>query len=158
MRVWRLIRAAHVAKAFEGHGARLYGGRWNPKGVAVVYTSASLSLAVLEALVHVEVSSLPDDYRAIPADIPDSLKMEVVAIKDLPGGWQAPQDQPALQRLGATWVAAATTAVLSVPSAVLPEERNYLINPAHPQASKIKIGPAREFRFDPRLSPARTGR
>ncbi len=152
MRVWRLTRARRVAKALQGEGARLYGGRWNPKGVAMVYASATLSLAVLEALVHVDVATLPEDYRAVPVEIPDDLPVGRIEPGDLPRGWRAARDQPALQKIGADWVQANETAVLSVPSAVIPEERNVLINPAHPEAARIAAGKAQPFCFDPRLT------
>lgn len=150
MRLWRLCRGTRIDEALNGEGARLHGGRWNPKGVPVVYASATLSLAVLETLVHTEPGTLPDDYVALPVDLPDILE---IADRDSnePADWREPRDQDALQALGKAWIDAGKSAVLSVPSAIVPHERNYLINPAHRDIEKIRPGRAQPFRFDARL-------
>ncbi len=151
MRVWRLCRAAHRARAFTGDGARGYGGRWNPPGVAIIYTSATLSLAVLESLVHTEATTLPDDYIAVPTELPDTIEITERDPKSLPAGWREPIDRESLQAIGAAWVDAGETAVLSVPSAIVPEERNYLLNAAHTEFVRIRRDRARPFSLDARL-------
>lgn len=151
MRVWRLCHAAHRDMAFTGEGAREYGGRWNPRGIAVVYTSATLSLAALETLVHVGVATLPDEFVAVPADLPDDLQITERSAKGLPTGWREPVDHESLQEIGAAWIKAGKTAVLSVPSAIVPEERNYLLNPLHKEFAKIRRGRIRPFSLDTRL-------
>jgi RES domain-containing protein len=119
----------------------------------VAYCSGSLSLAALEVLVHVDPHDLPADLVAIEVDIPDSVSIEELDPSVLPLDWR---DFPApvqLQDLGSAWVKAVRTAVLTVPSAVIPEERTYLVNPAHPEAKRITAAPPRPFVLDPRLLP-----
>lgn len=149
MRVWRLCRRKHAA--FDGEGARLAGGRWNRRGTAVVYVSETLSLAALEYLVHLDLALAPDDLVSVPADIPDTLPVARLEAADLPRGWRRYPAPEALARLGADWAAARRTAVLFVPSAVVPQERNLILNPAHPDFPKIRVGAPGRFSFDPRL-------
>jgi RES domain-containing protein len=151
MRVWRLCRARHAATAFDGEGARLFGGRWNEKGVAVVYTSATLSLAALEVLVHHRVPIPPQEFVAIAADLPDDSPPETVDVSKLPSDWQADPPPRALPRLGSEWARSLRSLVLIVPSALVPQEFNYLINPRHPAAARLSLHPPRAFPFDPRF-------
>lgn len=151
LRVWRLCRRRYAAHAFDGEGARLYGGRWNTPGVAVVYTSATVSLAALEAFVHVDGEDAPADLVVIPVEIPDALAVREIAPGELPRNWRTTPAPPALQRLGNDWARALETPLLSVPSAVVPQERNYILNPTHPDVSRLKIGTPEPFSFDPRL-------
>mgnify|MGYP003411559635 FL=1 len=149
MRVWRVTRRAHAAP--DGEGARLYGGRWNLPNTPVVYASASLSLAVLEYLVHVDRDLAPSDLVSIAATIPISLPVETIEIGQLPNGWQAPSDQESLQRLGSEWVQVQASAVLRVPSALIPVEFNYLLNPAHSDFGRIVWADPVPFSLDPRF-------
>ena len=151
MLLWRLCRARHAQSAFDGEGARLYGGRWNPKGFPVVYTSASLSLAVLEVIVHHRVPIPPQDFVSITADIPARLKIKKIRVEDLPENWA---DDPApieLQEIGAAWVQSGSSLLLAVPSAIIENEWNYLINPRHPNFARLKFSPPKPFSFDGRL-------
>lgn len=149
MRAWRLCKKAHAA--FDGEGARMAGGRWNLRGTAVVYLSQTLSLAALELLVHADPALLPNDLVAIPADIPDTLRIESLAERDLPRDWRRYPAPEALAERGTEWVRAARSAVLSVPSALVPTERNFLLNPAHPDFRKIRSGTPERFALDARL-------
>lgn len=149
MRVWRLCTRRHAA--FDGEGARRHGGRWNPPGVAVVYTSATISLAALELFVHFDAEDRPQDLVVLPADLPDDLPMRVLDIADLPKAWRAMPAPPTLAALGAQWLAKGETAVLAAPSAIVPYERNYLLNPAHPDFARIARGRPESFSFDPRM-------
>ena len=149
MRVWRLARS--VYPALDGEGARLYGGRWNEPGTPVVYTAGTLSLAALEQLVHLSPDRLPGDLVAYGVDIPDGLTVEEIAASELPDGWDRRVEAAELRRIGERWAEKKEAAALSVPSAVIPEERNYLINPRHPAAGEIRVAYQRPFDFDPRL-------
>lgn len=147
--LWRLVTARFADTAFSGEGARLYGGRWNRKGVPMVYTAASQSLAMLEILVQDE--PLRARYVMIPATLPKRFKTEQIELAELPAQWNAPANRAHLQALGSDWITRGSSAVLAVPSAVIPAELNYLINPRHPDFAKIEIGPPQEFVTDLRL-------
>ncbi len=153
MRVWRLCKKAHAI--FDGEGARRAGGRWNRRGAPIVYTSQSLSLAALELLVHADPAFLPGDLVAIPADVPDALRIESIEAAALPRDWRRYPAPEALADRGSEWARAARSPVLSVPSAIVPQERNFLLNPAHPDFRRIRPGKPEPFDFDGRLSPRR---
>ncbi len=147
MTAWRLVRSAHAAVAFTGEGARLFGGRWNSVGTAVVYTSDSLALAALETLVHIN-PRIPMRYVSFRLTFDEAL---VEVIDEPPPGWQAEPPGPATMRIGDRWAAERRSAVLSIPSIVVPEQRNFLLNPAHPDFAGIRLGKPSPFAFDPRL-------
>ncbi|MBI5529821.1 MAG: RES family NAD+ phosphorylase [Deltaproteobacteria bacterium] len=149
IRAWRICRRIH--SAFDGEGARLAGGRWNRPGTAVVYTSSTLSLAALELFVNVDSDDAPADLVALFADIPARLPMKVVRLQSLPPGWNSFPAPDAIAGIGSRWVRGGTTAVLAVPSAVVPSETNYLLNPAHRSFGRIRIGAAEAFSFDLRM-------
>jgi RES domain-containing protein len=147
--VWHICSRKH--RRFDGEGAHRYGGRWNHTGTSVVYTSGSLSLAVLELFVHVDINTIPGDLVAIQVDIPDSLTIETVKIESLPRDWRRYPGPEALKDIGTAWASKVSTAILAVPSAVIPEERNYLLNPAHRHFKRIRIRKPVAFRFDARM-------
>ncbi|MGB7990328.1 MAG: RES family NAD+ phosphorylase [Candidatus Methylophosphatis roskildensis] len=147
--VWRLLTARFASAAFSGEGARLYGGRWNRKGVAMVYTAGSQSLAMLEMLVQDE--PLRAAYVTIPATVPTNLKIERLVPEQLPANWRDPAAREHLQTIGTDWIRRGSGAVLAVPSVVIPAESNYLLNPHHPSFAKIEIGRAQAFVTDLRL-------
>ena len=147
--VWRIATARFAASAFSGEGARLYGGRWNPKGYAVIYTAESQSLALLEMMVQDD--PLRARYVLIPAQLPAGLGMKRVAQSELPEDWRTMGARDALQTIGRAWLEAGTSAVLAVPSAVVPAERNYLLNPRHPGFSRIVLGEPQSLDTDVRL-------
>jgi RES domain-containing protein len=147
MIVWRLARLAHAK--LDGEGARLAGGRWNSRGRAAVYASSRLSLAALELLVHTDVRVVPPDLVAFEIEIPDTLAIETVEVTELPKNWRLP-GHPACRAIGDTWLAEERTAVLQVPSAVVPEW-NYIINPRHRSARAIEVVGRQKFSFDSRL-------
>lgn len=146
---WRIVTARFAASAFSGEGARLYGGRWNPKGVPLVYTAESQALAVLEMLVQDE--PLRASYVLIPAYLPDDLAIARITGDELPPDWRSLGKREALQRLGADWFQLGSTAVLAVPSAVIPAETNYLLNPTHRDFARVQIGEPVELVTDLRL-------
>jgi RES domain-containing protein len=151
MRVWRICHEKWAKTAFDGQGAKIYGGRWNSIGIAVVYTSSSLALAALESLVHLGVKKMPLNYVAISADIPESLTIEKAELDKLPQNWRSDPAPAELATIGDQWVSLEASAILKVPSAVIDEEWNYLIYPEHPDFSRIQIGLPKPFQFDARL-------
>ena len=147
--VWRLITARFAQSAFTGEGARRYGGRWNRKGIPLVYTSCSQSLAMLEMLVQDD--PLRARYVMIQARIPRGVTIERVAPAALPADWRELAARERLQAIGTAWAVQSSSAVLAVPSAVIPAESNYLLNPLHPAFAKIDFGKPQAFVTDLRL-------
>jgi RES domain-containing protein len=147
MRVWRVCRRQHAA--FDGEGARLAGGRWSHPGIAIVYTSATLSLATLELLLQLGQNEVPRDIVAVSAEIPDSVRPTELDVKVPDRDWRRYPTLTGLRDVGTRWVASMDTAVLGVPSAIVPIERNYLLNPAHPAFREIRIGVAEPFSLRP---------
>lgn len=150
--VWRLTSERHAANAFDGEGARRFGGRWNHPGTSVVYTAATLSLAALELLVHIEIEDVPADRVALAAEIPVGVEVERVGAAGLPADWRSYPAPEWTKDLGTAWVQAGRTAVLEVPSVIVPRENNYLLNPEHPDMARIVLGPPDPFAFDGRLA------
>ncbi|MDQ6827530.1 MAG: RES family NAD+ phosphorylase [Gemmatimonadota bacterium] len=146
--LWRIANARYPA--LDGEGARLWGGRWNSPGRPVVYTSSTAALAVLEKLVWVDPDDVPDDLELFELFLPDAVTHERIDAPDLPDGWTEAGSPVCIER-GDAWLAAMTAAVLVVPSAVLPEETNALINPRHPEARLARVLSSRLFSFDVRL-------
>lgn len=147
---WRIVKTSRASNAFDGEGARLYGGRWNRPGSAMVCTSATRSLAALEMLVHLGASDVLASYSVIAADF-DEDQAESLAVRDLPKDWRASPVPASVQLLGNKWLKQGRSVVLEVPSVIVPEESNFLINPAHPDFRTLKIGKPVPFRFDRRL-------
>jgi len=146
---WRIVKAKHAATAFSGKGAADNGRRWNPRGVAVVYASLTTSLAVLESLVHLNP---PVRFKFVAFRLQfDDTWVEKFPRKKLPADWQTEPPPPSTQQIGDAWVRAARSAVLALPSAIIPSEPNFLLNPAHPDFKKISMGKPEPFAFDPRL-------
>jgi RES domain-containing protein len=150
IRAWRLIKAEHADDAFAGEGARRGGGRWNSKGVRVVYTSGSLSLATLEVMVHAPFYSALKNYACIPIDFDPNLSQSIT-IEDLPAKWKADPIPQSVKELGDRWIQNQESVILKVPSVIIPVEYNFLINPSHPEFKKVVIHSPQKFAFDPRL-------
>lgn len=147
--VWRITTARFASTALDGEGARLYGGRWNPKGRQVVYTAESQSLALLELMVQDD--PLRARYVLIPVQLPHDMSETRITVEQLPPGWRTLGARDVLQAMGSAWLKAEQTAVLSVPSAVVPAERNYLLNPRHPDFVRMVIGEPQSLETDTRL-------
>jgi len=147
---WRIVRKRFAAEAFSGEGARLYGGRWNRPGTAMVYTAGSRALALLEILVHLRRSSLFADYVLIPVQFEAALVTPVEEL-GLPMEWDQEPPTAATQVLGDEWLASGERPVLSVPSVVVPQERNYLLNPAHRLFGQVQLGQPVPCQIDRRL-------
>jgi RES domain-containing protein len=147
---WRITKRKHARNAFSGEGAREFGGRWNNPGTAVVYTAQSQSLAALEMLVHLGSADLLEKYVLLAADF-DQLLIKVLNRSDLPRNWRTDPPPAQVRSIGDEWVIGAGSAVLQVPSVLVPGESNFLLNPAHQDIARIRFGKATAFRFDARL-------
>gem|GEM_PF-89207 len=132
-------------------GSRLYGGRWNRKGIGIIYTSETRALATLEYLVHLPLSLMPDDISISSIEIPDNIISREILISDLPINWRSWPAPTELAELGTRWVLSNETLLLRVPSAVVQHEFNILINPSHPDMKQVTILNIEEYRFDRRL-------
>lgn len=150
IRGWRITKSRYAQKAFDGEGAYLYGGRWNNPGSRIVYISESIALATLELLVNGISPHEAIQYVSIPVDIPEDT-VSVLDMKDLPTNWKEDPAPASTKAIGDTWATDLASVVLQVPSAVVETERNFLINPAHPDFSKLRIGPSKQYIFDERL-------
>jgi RES domain-containing protein len=144
---FRLSSGRHPANV--GIGAALHGGRWNPKGVEAIYAAATISLAAMEVMVHYAV--LPRDFVATEIHIPATVAIEMVSPQGLPPGWNAPSPPVATQNFGRMWTTELWSAVLRVPSAIVPAEWIYVLNPRHPDFQRIEFLPPSPFGFDLRL-------
>ena len=148
MRVWRICKQKHQQSAFSGVGGLYTPGRWTPQGFPVVYTAESLALASLEVFVHTQSERIP--LIAIRAFIPDNAAMTKVDVSTLPTDWQKETAYPLLQSIGRQWLQAQHTPILKVPSAIIPVEFNYILNPLHPDF-KLTFDPPMQFKFDERM-------
>jgi len=146
---WRVVKHEFVATAFDGEGARLFGGRWHSSGRAVVYTSASASLGLLEQLVHAEKGLLPF-YLTIPVTF-DADLVEMIDPVRIPTRWQSSPPPYELQQIGDEWVDSMRSCVLEVPSVIVPHESNFILNPKHPDFASIEIGDPIALEIDTRL-------
>ena len=147
--VWRITTRRFADTAFSGEGSRLFGGRWNRKGQAVVYTSESRSLAFLEMLVQDQL--LRARYVLIAARLPASLSIMTLEQRELRPDWRTPQARGTVQQIGAAWLREGKVCALIVPSAVIPGEQNVLLNPTHPDFNRIQLGEPEDMSTDLRL-------
>lgn len=149
--IWRIVKQRHAKTAFSGEGARLYGGRWNRPGTAMVYAAGSQSLAILEMLVHLDSPDLLKRYVLFGIAVDESLvtKLDRTA---LPKNWKKDPAPTKVQAIGDAWATGFESVVLSVPSVLVPSESNFLINPRHPDFSRLSVGRPLSFRFDTRLA------
>lgn len=153
MRLWRI--SAHAG--FDGEGARRFGGRWSRPGTAVIYAAATLALAMLEFRMHLDRRRVSVGVFAHYTDVPDEAAVERIDEERLPSGWRSHPAPGALREIGTAWAASASSVLLAVPSAVLrvspqlvPTERNYLLNPAHADFARIRVGSVK-VQLDPRM-------
>jgi RES domain-containing protein len=151
--VWRLT-PPQFARALDGEGSRLAGGRWNSPGRRALYTSSHLSLCVLEVYVHMplELRAELADFEAIRIEVPDSAAKSEISIKQFADLMTTRDPLVACQTIGDDWLARGSDLILQVPSVVVPEDPNLILNPAHPQMDEVFIASTRRFRFDPRLA------
>jgi RES domain-containing protein len=150
LEAWRITKSRNAGRAFDGEGSRLYGSRWTSRGLRVAHASQSLSLATLEVLVHLQSSTSLGSYSVFRVRIPEDLAAGVNE-KELPSTWRRFPAPPEVQAIGDRWLREARSAVLRVPSAIVPHEHNYLINPEHGGFKRIKIQGPLKWDVDPRI-------
>jgi RES domain-containing protein len=150
--VYRVLRKPYARTPFDGKGSYQYGGRWSSPGTRLSYASEHQSLAMLEYFVHVEANDAPPDLVLASADIPDDLSRQRIEIGTLPANWRETPAPAELGRLGDKFVLTGKDCILMVPSALVPNENNWLINPLHEEFQKIKIRETEPLTYDSRLS------
>lgn len=151
MIAWRIHRAA-LGVGLNGSGGRFASGRWHFKGVPVVYAAGTASLAVLERLVNTSADFLPPDLVLSKIHISEAVKVaDVRELAKLPRRWRRLSELPVTRQIGMKWLRSRESAVLAVPSAIVTEELNFIINPVHPDHDRIRLARSRAFRFDDRL-------
>jgi RES domain-containing protein len=150
-RVYRILRKPYSQKPLDGEGAYRFGGRWSSQGTRLAYTSEHLSLAMLEYLVHVDPDDPPDDLVVVAADVPANVSRRPISLKKLPGHWRQNPAPPKLAAFGDEHARRPQTAILIVPSALSTAESNWLINPRHPDFSRIRVCTPEPFQYDPRV-------
>ena len=150
---WRIAAAEFSSSHDEmmsGEGAYLFGGRWNSKGVRVVYLGSSLAQAAMELLIHVGRADILKGYNKLEVSFSEALVLHI-ALADLPKDWREPTMASSVRAIGDQWIADNSSLILQVPSVAVAGEYNYLFNPQHPDVSKATFSPITKFTFDPRL-------
>lgn len=150
MLVYRLLKKKFSA-SLSGSGAAAVGGRWNSKGTEIIYTSDSRALSMLEKYIHLPSGIIPKDLVMMAVDIPDKVNIKIVDIKTLPTNWSEDTQISQTRKIGDDFITSNSACILKVPSAIVPGDFNYLINPAHPDFSKITITAINDFPFNGRL-------
>jgi RES domain-containing protein len=150
MVVYRISKKRFITD-LSGLGAKLYGGRWNPKGVSLMYTSESRALAILEYYVHADRAFLPTDVAIASIHIPDDTSRKEILIGDLPLDWREYPASAQLAGIGEEWSKSGESLLLFIPSVVVPKERNVLINPGHSHIKEVAIIDVEDYSFDERL-------
>lgn len=149
LRLWRIVTGRYPV--WSGEGARLYGQRWNPPGLAAIYAGTSFAVCLIEVLVHANRLAPPSAARYVEADVPDDVSRDIFdAAAHV--GWDDPFDPSLAQAFGKAWIEERRAALLIVPSVVTGgRDTNVVVNPEHPDAARISVGPEAPVRFDPRL-------
>lgn len=146
------ITQEKYADDLSGNGARLFGGRWNSEGFFAIYTSCTRSLALLETLAHTPAKMLDTrNYQLITLSIPDNVRAEEISLSGLHDRWDAPDTRPVTKLMGDKFLRNKTSLLLVVPSVLVPEEKNYILNPLHSDMRKVRIINKRRICFDKRV-------
>lgn len=154
IRLFRIARTARI-NDLTGEGARLYGGRWNQKGDAVLYTSESRALAALEYLVHLPPLLAPPNLSLHEFELPDDVSSLDMPVTTLPPDWKTYPPLDITMEIGSNWLQANSSLLLKVPSVIVEQESNMMINPNHPEFAKVRALPPQPFAFDARLTSPR---
>jgi RES domain-containing protein len=153
--LWRIALEAptYAANDLRGSGAKLTGGRWNSKGTPVVYCATNIALATVETVHFLRNGSLPFNRYLVRIDVPDAVWRARQVLDPLPGGWDAIPAGLSARAAGDAWIASGASALLLVPSVIVPDEYNVLINPRHGDAAAIVATTVKRWIYDPRLFP-----
>jgi len=154
MVLWRITQAEFAAAALSGLGGLYASGRWHQQGVPVVYLASTWSLAALEILVHLGRRDWKVSYVYHRVEVPNDIATQSLNTEQLPADWTAQPPVRASQTLGSDWLNAQTHALLQVPSVISPVECNWILNPRHPDAAKLRVTETKPLQFDARLMPA----
>ena len=149
--LWRITKKKHGLYAFTGEGPKRFGGRWNQRGTTVVYASDSLALAALELFVHLGRQGFHIQFVFFRIEVPDTISIVTIDPKSLPGDWRKQPPPTSTKEIGTRWADSNESVVLAVPSVIVPEGTNYLINPNHPDYSQLKVSDPTSFSLDPRM-------
>ena len=152
MVLFRLSACEYITR-LDGEGARIYGSRWNSEGKAMVYLASSRALSVLEVLVHLPPTLIPDNYCLAEIEVPNS-KVLSLDMEILPVNWKDISSPNELKLIGNKFLSDGQYLMMKVPSSIVEQEFNYLLNPLHPDMKKVRIVKTQPFHFDERLSPA----
>ena len=150
MVLYRIAKTSFIHD-LSGSGSKRYGGRWNPKGVEVVYTSENRALAALELFVHLNRAVIPPDLSLVSIKVPDRASKRELTLTELPRNWRSFPAPPELAEIGASWIRSKESLLLRVPSVIMPPEKNVLINPAHPEMIKVRVLEVEVYSLDKRL-------
>ena len=155
MIAWRIATETQFHKADDatGEGAKISGGRWNNKGTALIYTATTRALACLETIVHLNALKLPVNRYLVSFDIPETIwnKRETLSVEEMEAGWDDKPPGTTSKNFGDKWAKENRSCILEVPSVIICEEMNVLINPEHPDAKHITVTPVRKWEYDARL-------
>jgi RES domain-containing protein len=151
MQIWRICRAPYAAEAFTGEGARRFSGRWNSRGVPMVYASTSLALAALELFVHLEPGQAPSDLVYLSAMLPEGEPARTLQPAGLSPDWWTDKGLAATRDLGDTWISSRSSLAIMAPSVPIRAEWNVLVNPLHPHIVELQTDPPQPFVFDARM-------
>ncbi len=146
-----MLRKAYARAPLDGEGAYRYGGRWSSVGTRLSYTSEHQSLAMLEYFVHLDASDAPADLVLVTAEVPGDLPYERIEMNRLPSHWRRSPAPAELAQIGDKFVEMASRCILIVPSALAPNENNWLINPQHPGSQRITVSGIEALSYDPRM-------
>lgn len=147
---YRIVGSHRAATSLDGEGAKRMGGRWNPQGIAAVYLTESRALAALEIMVHFGREAVSASWAIIEVEVP-SVLIDTISPKDLPSGWNDRKSLAVPQHFGRKWLEASKNAAILLPSAIISQENILLLNPLHPDFTKISSSHPAEFFFDARL-------
>ena len=150
MFLYRIAKHQYI-NSLSGEGARIYGGRWNKKGSSLLYTASNRSLATVEYLVHLPMALIPIDVYIVELYIPDEVQFEQIEIDKLPKDWANYPAPFSLAKIGTDWINKNESLLLKVPSCIVKDEYNFLINPKHIEFDKIRINNTQPYNFDNRL-------